>query len=133
MNYTFSFLIAKPYSKIHEGVHYFPILMKNLLFSHFHWAEYMFFLSNMKASQISSWMGRGLHGTQIFLKRRWPRSTEAQAHLERHLKYQCIHVHNLMTIYIGRNQVEIRSLTTLVCFMTIWCKAISGFEPFQAK
>ena len=53
----------------------------------------------------------------------------AQAHLERHPKYQCIHVHNLMTIYIGRNQVEIRSLAPLVCFMTIWCKQFQGLSP----
>ena len=34
-----------------------------------------------------------------------------------------------MTIYIGRNQVEIRSWTTLVCFVTIWCKEIQGLSP----
>ena len=34
-----------------------------------------------------------------------------------------------MTIYIGRNQVEIRSLATLVCFVTIWCKQFQGLSP----
>ena len=34
-----------------------------------------------------------------------------------------------MTIYIGRNQVEIRSLAPLVCFVTIWCKQFQGLSP----
>ena len=34
-----------------------------------------------------------------------------------------------MTIYISRNHVEIRSLATLVCFVTIWCKQFQGLSP----
>ena len=32
-----------------------------------------------------------------------------------------------MTIYIGRDQLEIRHRTSVVCFMTILCKEIMTF------